>query len=225
MPMPACCRPPTPGLLLAEVNINLLRSSGAASVPLNAMAARTLGAGGAAAASTAYVLLSYSLLVAYVSKGGELVASATGLLPLPAAAGFAAALAGLCFNASQRTLDRVNGGLVALVVASFAGLLAAAGGGVDADALLTHADWAAVPATLPVCCLAFVFHNVVGFIVTSLRGGLVAGRGDGGYCWRRALRASRVPCLPACWAWDAGDVAKVRSAVCAGEWQCGKLAG
>jgi tyrosine-specific transport protein len=50
------------------------------------------------------------------------------------------------------------------------GLLAVAGAGVDADILVHQGDWSAVPATLPVVALAFVYHNVVPVIVTALQG-------------------------------------------------------
>ena len=50
------------------------------------------------------------------------------------------------------------------------GLLATAAGGVHPSALATPPNWSAVPATLPVVALAFVFHNVVPVITTSLEG-------------------------------------------------------
>ena len=47
------------------------------------------------------------------------------------------------------------------------GLLVAAAPGVDFESLL-KADLAAVPKTLPVLSLAFVFHNIIPVISTSL---------------------------------------------------------
>ena len=44
----------------------------------------------------------------------------------------------------------------------------AAGPGVDAASLLEHGDWSAVPATLPVVALAFVYHNIVPVLVNAL---------------------------------------------------------
>lgn len=118
----------------------------------------TLGEAGLRAGAGAYVFLHVALLVAYISKSAEIISAASGAGPLPAAAAFTAALGGLCYAASGPLLDKVNGGLVALILVSFAGLLAAAAGGVEPEALL-RADWGAVPGTLPVIALSFVYHN------------------------------------------------------------------
>lgn len=83
------------------------------------MARQTLGARGAAAASVAYVFLHYALLVAYMSKAGEIAGDALGLPLLPSAALFAGCFALLCYGSSQRLLDQLNGALVLLVVACF----------------------------------------------------------------------------------------------------------
>lgn len=53
------------------------------------MVSRTLGKPGALLASGAYVFLHYALLVAYISKAGEILAGWTDLPLLPAAATFA----------------------------------------------------------------------------------------------------------------------------------------
>lgn len=109
-----------------------MRTHGAGAVSIMSMARGTLGGAGAAAAGVLFLFLHYALLVAYIGKAGELLA---GVIPpdsiaqvspgagvgLPGACSvvFSAALALLCFAASQRTLDVVNGTLVAGVVATF----------------------------------------------------------------------------------------------------------
>lgn len=45
-----------------------------------------------------------------------------------------------------------------------------AGSGVDVGSLVSGGDWAAVPATLPVVALAFVYHNVIPVISQALEG-------------------------------------------------------
>jgi tyrosine-specific transport protein len=50
------------------------------------------------------------------------------------------------------------------------GLLVAASPGVDVVSLGERANWTAVPSTLPVVALAFVFHNVVPVVVQALEG-------------------------------------------------------
>eukprot|EP00882_Tetradesmus_deserticola_P024572 GHRQ01026867.1.p3 GENE.GHRQ01026867.1~~GHRQ01026867.1.p3 ORF type:complete len:182 (+),score=75.77 GHRQ01026867.1:288-833(+) len=147
-----------------------MRRQGAAGLSLITMARQTLGEQGALASSAAYVFLHYALLVAYMAKAGEIVAGALGLGSVPGAALFSAAFALLCYGSSQKLLDRVNSVLVGLVVASFLGLLGVAAGGVEASSLTSRGDWAAVPATLPVVALAFVYHNIIPVVCTALEG-------------------------------------------------------
>jgi tyrosine-specific transport protein len=169
------------GLLLAEVYINARGAGsvsggdeGSASASASAgdsggdegsgtaafasIVRSTLGEGGLAVGAGAYVFLHLALLVAYISKSSEILDAATGAGPLPSALLFTGAFGGLCYFASAPLLDRVNGGLVALILAAFFGLLASAAPGVDGAALL-RADWGAVPGTLPVIALSFVYHN------------------------------------------------------------------
>ena len=56
------------------------------------------------------------------------------------------------------------------ISAMLQGLLAVAAPGVDPQALL-KADVSAIPKTLPVLSLAFVFHNIIPVIATSLEVG------------------------------------------------------
>lgn len=65
------------------------------------------------------MFLHYALLVAYMSKAGEIVAGASGLGLVPAAALFSGTFAALCYCSSQKLLDQLNSGLVALVITSF----------------------------------------------------------------------------------------------------------
>lgn len=80
------------GLLVAEVSLRLMQQRGAGSVSMISMASTTLGSGAAAATSAAYVFLHYALLVAYISKAGEIVADVTELPLIPSAAAFTVAL-------------------------------------------------------------------------------------------------------------------------------------
>lgn len=159
------------GLLLAEVNLSALCALGRGGVSIGDMAAITLGPGGARAARVAYVGLHQCLLVAYLSRGGEVVADATHL-PFPvASAAFGLALAAPCAFLSPSALDAVNGAAVVAVVAVFAALLALAAPTVDVESLLaapTH--WGALPRALPTIALAFVFQNVVPVVASSLEG-------------------------------------------------------
>lgn len=133
------------------------------------MVKRTLGDSGAAVASAAYVFLHYALLVAYISRAGTSIANTSGQPLWASAALFATLLGGLCYGSSPRLLDAVNTGLLALVIASFVGLVAVALPGVHIENLEVG-SWPSVIDTLPVVALSFVYQNVVPVVVTSLEG-------------------------------------------------------
>jgi tyrosine-specific transport protein len=59
--------------------------------------------------------------------------------------------------------------LVGIVLLTFAPLLFLGAANVDVQNFATG-DWTAVPSTIPVIALAFVFHNVVPVVATSLEG-------------------------------------------------------
>ena len=143
---------------------------GAGGVSIFTMAERTLGSWGSRVAGAAYLLIHYALLIAYTSRSGEILSTATGVGQLECSALFAISLGVLCFGSGTRQLDAVNSLLLAGVVMSFGALVVTALPQVDASAALSTADWSAVPASLPVICLSFVYHNVVPVISTSLEG-------------------------------------------------------
>ncbi|CAG9466809.1 unnamed protein product [Pedinophyceae sp. YPF-701] len=158
------------GLMIAEVNMRAREDTGE-SVSLNEMTKLTLGSGGAAVSSTAYVFLHYCLLVAYLGKGGELVAPLLGLPadgdPLVPEAVFTLLWGATCYVASDAAMEGINSALVAGVVAAFLALVVSVAGGVDVSRLAAG-DWSAVPDALPVIALAFVYQNVVPVISDSL---------------------------------------------------------
>ena len=84
------------GLLVLEVNLATMCELGSGGVSIVSMAERTLGKPGTRFAWGAYVFIHYALMVAYISRSGEIVHDATGgLIPAPAAAtAYAATLGG-----------------------------------------------------------------------------------------------------------------------------------
>lgn len=161
------------GLLVVEVNISTLQELGSGKgVSLSSMARRTLGNGGATAVSAAYILIHYSLLVAYIAKAGETLNQLSGL---PLAAGsivFAATLGGLCFAVRPATLNNINTFLVGLFVLSFLGLAGLTAADMQPQQLAV-ANWGAVPNAVPVIALAFIYQNVVPVVVSNLEGNVV----------------------------------------------------
>ncbi|KAK8492993.1 hypothetical protein V6N12_037522 [Hibiscus sabdariffa] len=71
----------------------------------------------------------------------------------------------------KRFVGAVNGVLVLGVIASFTALVAVASGGLEWDALL-KANFAAVPMSIPIIALSFVYQNVVPVLCTNLEGDL-----------------------------------------------------
>jgi tyrosine-specific transport protein len=157
------------GFMLMEVNINTVCELGGGAISLQSMVTRTLGPGGAAIASAAYVFLHYSLLVAYIARASTSIAGPLGS-PLPAVAAlFTATIGALCYFSSNRILDVVNSSLLVLVILSFLALFGIAAPGI-APENLASASWPAVIPTLPVVALSFVFQNIVPVVVSSLEG-------------------------------------------------------
>ena len=74
------------GMLLAEASLWALRTTGSGGISLATVAGRTLGPVGAAACGAVYLFLSYALLVAYISRGGDVIASELHVPPSPQAA-------------------------------------------------------------------------------------------------------------------------------------------
>ena len=164
------------GLLVLEVNLDVMRKTGNTNASIVTMADRTLGANGVRFAWAAYVFIHYALLVAYISRVGQLLAQITrdglgvDVVSDGAAATAYAAIFGLViFASSPRRLDKINAFLVAVVLATFAPLLALGAANVDVQNFKTG-DWQAVGPTIPVIALAFVFHNVVPVVATQLEG-------------------------------------------------------
>lgn len=147
-------------------------------VTLRDMAAATLGPRGGAFVSTAYLALSYALLVAYIAKAGDLVAAGLGGSGLAAAASPAAgatafvAATGAVLFAGSGAVDAVNRAMTAGLLLLYGGIVAAGAAGGDADwaSLVTSADWGAAPASIPVVLLALVYHDLVPVVCAQLRG-------------------------------------------------------
>lgn len=133
------------------------------------MVKRTLGGKGAVVSSSAYLFLHYALLVAYTARAGGLLADVAHQPFWLCAALVAGGTGGMCYACSPKSLDTINTGLLGLVIVSFIGLLGIAAPGIDAENL-AYTSWPSIIGTLPVVALAFVYHNIVPTVVSSLEG-------------------------------------------------------
>ncbi|MBD2327176.1 aromatic amino acid transport family protein [Alkalinema sp. FACHB-956] len=176
------------GLLIAEVNLHMMRQSGVPTLGFLSMIELTLGKGGSRLAGAAYLFLHYALLVAYIAQGGEILLSAiaklSAFIPIPPVATMATHLAaipwvgtalftglfgGILYWGRSQLIERFNNGLVAIVVMSFLGLLILAIGQVQIEQAIFQ-DWTALPPAISVMLVALFFHNVIPVITTQLEG-------------------------------------------------------
>ncbi len=166
------------GLLLTEVNLNTMCSLGRRSSGLLVMAHRTLGSVGAWSAGAFFLILQYSLMVAYIARGGTILSQVLGSVdPLPARLGsiwvgsivFTGVLVNLMFWGRERSVVRVNSGLVAIVISIFLVLIGLNCVSVVPSRLLIQ-HWPAIHPGIPIMVVALVYHSVVPIVASRLEG-------------------------------------------------------
>ncbi|PIA53203.1 hypothetical protein AQUCO_00900056v1 [Aquilegia coerulea] len=159
------------GLLVAEVNVNTMRELGSNGVSLVSMATRTLGNVGAQIVCWSYLFIHYALLVAYVARSSDILTNFLGIPLYESATLFTLILGGICYFGSQRFIGAINGILIFGIITSFATLVGLASGDLQWETLL-KANFAAVPLSIPIIALSFVYQNVVPVLCTDLEGDL-----------------------------------------------------
>ncbi|GAB2287108.1 hypothetical protein Dimus_021493 [Dionaea muscipula] len=157
------------GLLIAEVNINTMCELGSGGVSLVSMAKRTLGTAGVQFSCWSYIFIHYALLVAYVARSADILTNYVGIPLWGSGAIFSLVLGGICYFGSQRFIGAVNGILLFGIIISFMALVVVASGDLHWDALL-KANFEAVPTSIPIIALSFVYQNVVPVLCTNLEG-------------------------------------------------------
>ncbi|NMG08229.1 aromatic amino acid transport family protein [Brasilonema sp. UFV-L1] len=164
-------------LLIAEMTLNTMRLVGRPSLGLLLMIEKTLGKLGARIAGAAYLFLHYALLVAYVAQGGEILLSAVEKMlgvqsVLPALVGttaFTLLFGGIMYLGREKFVEKLNNAFVAIVLASFLGLLLLGATQLKTSSFLFQ-NWSAVPAAVSVMFVALFYSNVVPTVVTQLEG-------------------------------------------------------
>ena len=164
------------GLLIAEVTLRTMSLVGRPSLGLLVIVERTLGKLGARIAGGTYLFLQYALLVAYLSQGGEILVSAaskvSGVQNVPTWIGttsFALLFGGIMYLGRQRFVEKLNSAFVAIVIASFLGLLLLGLTHVKSAQFLFQ-DWSALTPAVSVMLVALFYSNVVPVIVAQLEG-------------------------------------------------------
>uniref|UniRef100_A0A453IHN9 Tyrosine-specific transport protein n=1 Tax=Aegilops tauschii subsp. strangulata TaxID=200361 RepID=A0A453IHN9_AEGTS len=167
-------------LLIAEINVHLRRKSkkdggdgaGLEVISMKSMAQATLGEWGGNLAATAYLFLSYTSMVAYTSKSGEVLSRAIGVPEPVSGAAFTAALALLIAAGGTGVTAKVNQVLTFFMIGLLLTIEVSAvafGGGLSLPA---NAHWEQVPATLPVIIFTLVYHDIAPVICAYLEGDL-----------------------------------------------------
>ncbi|KAL1807996.1 uncharacterized protein LOC108194481 isoform X1 [Daucus carota subsp. sativus] len=159
------------GLLIAEVNVKTMSELGTGGVSLVSMAKRTLGVAGVQITCWCYIFIHYALLVAYVARSSDILTHFIGIPIWESATLFSMLFGGICYFGSQQVIEAVNGALVFGILTSFTSLVVAASGDLHWEALL-KTNLEAIPRSIPIIALSFVYQNVVPVVCTNLEGDL-----------------------------------------------------
>eukprot|EP00210_Caulerpa_lentillifera_P004707 g4491.t1 len=164
-------------LLLAEVNFSVKENrrlkkqdSDESVISIREMAEGTMGPAGGSLVSGLYLFVSYTLLVAYISKGGELMElmSAQNLPSSPSSVILTLGIGTLLWRGSEKTVDFTNRALTSILLILFGVLLLTGSQSADFSSLLTHQNWSEEWSALPVVFLALVYHDLVPLICKYL---------------------------------------------------------
>ncbi|MBC6432954.1 tyrosine transporter [Nostoc sp. HG1] len=163
-------------LLVAEVTLNTMRTEGHPNIGFLAVVEKILGKVGGRLTGGAYLFMHYALLVAYITKGGEILGSATAKIwsvqILPTWVGtttFTLLFGGIMYLGREKFIEKLNSAFVGIVIVSFLGLLFLAGGHIQSTQLLFQ-NWSALGSAISVMSVALFFQNVVPLVVTQLEG-------------------------------------------------------
>lgn len=170
-------------LLLAEVNINLRMEEDhpedeeTTMTTLRAMAEKTLGKGASRVTTCVYLSLSYCLLVAYLTKVGEIFSFASNGTMSTDSIVIEFTIASLClFGIGGPVItDKLNQGLTLVLVAVFVSILVLGLSGTDLNMLSTGGGDAvsslhALGPAIPIMFLSLVYHDLIPLICSYLGG-------------------------------------------------------
>ncbi|MDF5727384.1 MAG: aromatic amino acid transport family protein [Rhizonema sp. PD38] len=165
------------GYLLVQVTLNTMSSVGLPSLGLLVIIESTLGKLVARIAGGAYLFMHYVMLVAYIAQGGSILVSAVEKMwgvhnVLPAWVGttaFTVLFGGIMYLGRDRFIAKLNNAFVAIVIASFIGLLFLGSTQVQ-PSKLSFQNWSALPAAVSVMFVALFFHTIIPVITVQLEG-------------------------------------------------------
>ncbi|MBD2775953.1 amino acid permease [Iningainema tapete] len=164
-------------LLLVEVTLNTMRFGGSSSNGLLVMVESTLSKPIARITGGAYLFYHYTLLVAYIAQGGEILGSAVEKVAgvqndLPVWVGtttFTLLFGGIMYLGREKLVEKLNSAFVAIVIVSFIGLLLLAGTHIHPSQFSVQ-NWSALPPAVSVMFVALFFHNIIPVVTVQLEG-------------------------------------------------------
>ncbi|KAI5062179.1 hypothetical protein GOP47_0023219 [Adiantum capillus-veneris] len=160
-------------LLLAEVNVAVSeqhKNEGShVGLPLCAMAEKTLGPVGGALAACIYVFLTYTVLVAYIAKSGDVLSPIMHTSPTLCCWIFTLVFGSLTLLGNTKLVDSLNQILTSAMIGAFL-LIIVGGFGVSDWNSLQHMNWERTPETFPVIIFALVYHDLMPVLFTYLNG-------------------------------------------------------
>ncbi|CAE8628335.1 unnamed protein product [Polarella glacialis] len=162
------------GLLTAEVSLAVMARYGRSATSLRSMAGKTIGTYGALVSSAVFVVVHLVKVMAFMSKGGELLASAApgiAALPMPPTLTFAVACGGFVFAAKgSKLLEYVNNAFVLVIVAAFFVLVSILLPTASVGRFMAVSNWWQAIDAMPIMVLSLSYHVVVPTVCSQLEG-------------------------------------------------------
>ena len=170
-------------MVMAEVNVAVGTEGGQRAyrpTTLTQAIEATLGSSGAAFSTGIYLLTSYTLLVAYLCKGNEVVSSyamsmIAGLDQLPpqtCGVVFGALMCLMLNSINTDGIDKLNRLMTALLLGTFLYIVGGGASAADFSTLAETQDWGSLEQALPILFLSLVYHDLVPLICLYLGGDL-----------------------------------------------------
>lgn len=188
-------------LIIAEINVALLTvfaktksKRNSSVVSLCTMAEETLGPLGGLISALIYCFLSYILMVAYISRSGDLLAPLMHISPSSSCWIFTLLTGGLVFFGGTNLADLINQILTAGLIGFFI-LIIIDGATIANWSGLEFMDWERTPQTFPVIVFSLVYHDLMPVLGTYLKG-------DIGQIRKAILLGSAIPLIMFV-SWDA----------------------
>jgi tyrosine-specific transport protein len=165
------------GLLIAKVTLNVMRVEGIPHLGLLAIIEKILGKVGARIAGIAYIFNHYALLVAYMTRGGEVLTTTVNqtwksenLVPQwVGTISFFLVFGSLMYWGSNKLIQKINGIFITISLITFLGLLLLGGMQFQSSQFLVQ-NWQAIGGSIAVISVGMFFHCIIPFVVTELEG-------------------------------------------------------